>query len=168
MSSNFLAFVDESLLPLLLVRRRNNNLSELLNRILQLALSLIVVKTFLDRSVVIQLENASFVFAVEVSLPQSASRRHKFITNVQVPIFSVSIQFQVIFLIHIIDSDDSIVSLHRHILNSGYGVRHHLLKMMHFINVFLLVPEAGGLVHKDEVFILVVNHFRNVVKVHVL
>ena len=108
---------------------------------------------------IIETPDTTIVLAVEVALPQSASRSHKFITHVQVPILFISIQFQVVFLIHIVDSNDSIIPLHRHILHSGYGERYHLLEMVHLINVFLLVPETGWLIHKYKVFVFVINHF---------
>lgn len=40
--------------------------------------------------------------------------------------------------------------------------------MMHFVNVFLLIPKTIWLVNKNEVFIFVVDHSRHIVKVHVL
>lgn len=40
--------------------------------------------------------------------------------------------------------------------------------MVHLIYVLLLVPQTSGLVDEDQVFVLVVDHFGDVVKVHVL
>jgi len=40
--------------------------------------------------------------------------------------------------------------------------------MMHLVNVFLFVPEAGWLVNKYKVLVFVVYHFRYIVKVHIL
>ena len=40
--------------------------------------------------------------------------------------------------------------------------------MVHFVDILLLSPQASGLIHKDEIFILVVNHLGNIVEVGVL
>jgi len=58
--------------------------------------------------------------------------------------------------------------LHGHVLDGGDSEGDHLLKVVHLVHVLTLVPDTVGLINEDNVFILVVDHPRDVVQVHVL
>jgi len=138
------------------------------NSLLKLHINFHVRQGLLHGGATSHIEDTASVFVVEVVLPQSASVRHELFLNIEVPVLVIAVELKVILSVHVIDSDDTVVTLHRHILNGGDSIGDHLLHMVNFVNVFLLVPEAGGLVNKNKVLISVVNHLAYVVEINVL
>ena len=45
---------------------------------------------------------------------------------------------------------------------------YHLLKVMHFVDMFVLIPESVGSVDEHKIFVFVVSHLGDIVKVHIL
>ena len=114
------------------------------------------------------IEDGTVPLAVEVTSPEAACLRHELIFDIEVPIFILAVELEVLFLGHVIDRHYAVVLLQGMVVHSKDRVRHHLLKMMHLMDVLSLTPETIGLVDKDEILVLRVDHLTNVIEVHVL
>ena len=113
-------------------------------------------------------EDATVPLVFEVTLPEVAGLGHELILDIKVPIFILAVELEVLFLGHVIDRHYAVIFLHGMVVHGKDRVRHHLLKMMHLMDVLSLTPDAIGLIDKDQVLVLRVNNLANVIKVHVL
>ena len=101
-----------------------------------------------------QREDATVPLVFKVTLPKVAGLSHELILDIEVPIFILAVELEVLFLGHVIDRHYAVIFLLRMVVHSKDRVRHHLLKMMHLMDVLSLTPKAIGLVHKDEILVL--------------
>lgn len=115
-----------------------------------------------------QRENATMSLAFEVTLPEIAGLSHELVFDIKVPIFILAVELEILFLSHVIDRHYAVIFLQRMVVHGKDRVRHHLLKMVHLMDVLSLTPDAIGLVDKDQILILRVDHLANVIEVHVL
>ena len=109
---------------------------------------------FFVRGCVVEGEDATFVLVVKVSLPQLASLAHELVLEVEVPVLVITVELQVLLLGHIVNGHDTIVLLHGVVLEGGRGIWHHLLKVVHFVDVLSFVPDAVRLVDENEILVL--------------
>jgi hypothetical protein len=167
-AGNLLLFLDKTLLPLVFERAWDDDLTVLLDGVVEFTLDLDLGEGFLDGSSAVDVENASCVFVIKVAFPEAPCLSVELISAPQVPVLGVTIELKVVLGVHAVDSHDTVVTLHRHIFDCSDSIWHHLLQVVHLIYVLLLVPQTGGFVDEDQVLVLVVDHFGNVVKVHVL
>ena len=115
-----------------------------------------------------QRENATMSLAFEVTLPEIAGLSHELVFDIKVPIFILAVELEVLFLGHVIDRHYAVILLHRMVTHSKDGVRNHLFKMMHLMDILSLTPESIRLVDKDQILVLRVYHLADVIEVHVL
>jgi hypothetical protein len=94
---------------------------------LHLTINLHLCQRLLLTCLVCNLEYATVVFAIEIAFPQRSRVGHKFVFKVKIPIFVFSVELKIVSGIHIIHSQDTIVTLHRHIFHSCYCIGNHLL-----------------------------------------
>lgn len=160
--------VDEALLPFLLETRWHDDLTVLLNRVLQLTLDLDLLQFVVERGGVSLTENASLIFVVEVAFPQATSLSHELVSNIEVPVLLITVKLKIIFGVHAVNSHNTVVSLHAHVLDCGDSEWHHLFEVVHLVHVLTLVPETVWLINENKVFLLVVDHLGNVVEIHEL
>lgn len=113
-------------------------------------------------------ENATVPLAFEVTLPEISSLTHELVLDIKVPIFILAVKLEILFLGHVIDRHYAVIFLQRMVVHCKDRVRHHLLKMVHLMDVLSLTPDTIRLVDKDKILILRVNHLANVIEVHVL
>lgn len=66
-------------------------------------------------------------------------------------------------LSHVLDSHDTIWVIGRMILDCCNSRWDHLFKMMNFMDMALFTPESVWFSDKDEIFLLVVSHFGDIV-----
>ena len=115
-----------------------------------------------------ELENRTIALVIKVTVPERTCLSHEFVLEVQVPIFVFTVKFEVLALGHIVHSHNTVIFLHWVILECCNGIGHHLLKVVDLMNILGLIPDAIGLVHENQIFVLRVHHLANVVEVHVL
>ena len=99
-------------------------------------------------------EDATVPLVFEVTLPEIAGLGHELILDIKVPIFILAVELEVLFLRHVIDRHYAVIFLQGMVVHGKDRVRHHLLKMMHLMDVLSLTPNAIGLVDKDQVLVL--------------
>ena len=136
--------------------------------ILELAVDFHLHESFIVISGMVQFKDAAIVLAAEVTLPQASRRRHELVLHIHVPVLVLAVEFEVLALSHVVDGEDSIVLLLRVVLEGHDRVGDHLFKVMHFMHVLSLVPDAVWLVNEDKVLVFRVNHSADVIPVRVL
>lgn len=157
-----------ALFPVFLVSAGNNGLAMLGNGSLHLAVHFHLSECLFLACLMSNSEDASVIFTVEVALPQRSSVSHKLVLNIHVPVLIFSVEFQVVASVHIVNCQNAIITLHRHVLDCCNCIGHHLLKMVHFVYVLLLVPKTCGLVNEYQVLVFVVDHSGHIIEVGML
>ena len=147
---------------------RDLNFAVLGYSVLKLTVHFHLHEIFFVISCTVELEDATVVLGAEVSMPQLVSRADKLILEFKVPVLVLTVELEVLSLGHVVDSHDAVVLLHGVVLKGRRSKRDHLLEMMHLVHVLSLVPDAIGLVNKDKILVLRVDHLAHVVHVHVL
>jgi hypothetical protein len=82
-----------------------------------------------------------------------------------IPILIITVELKVVSSRHAINCQDPIITIHSHILVSSDWRGHCLFKVMHLINILVLIPEAIRSINKDQVLIFIVYHFGYIIEV---
>lgn len=152
---------------LLLVSLRRGNSAVLGDGLLKLTVNLKLSEGDFLVGTVRQIEDATIVL-VGVALPHAASLADEVLLDVHVPVFVLAVELEVVSLRHVVNGEDTVVTVHGKILNSSDRGGHHLLEVVNFVHMLSFTPEAVGTIDEHEVLVTVVHHLAHVVEVDVL
>lgn len=113
-------------------------------------------------------EVKSSILVLRLSFPKVSGLFHELRSKLSIPVLLVLVELELLSLGHVSDGDDTIILHRRHLLPGSNGGRHDVLKVVHFMDVLLLVPPGVGLVDENEILVLVVGHLGDVIEVDVI
>jgi len=137
------------------------------NSLLKLTINLELSEGNFFISTMSDIEDATIIL-VSIAQPHWAGLAEELFLDIHIPVFVLTVEFEVVSFWHVIDSKNAVIAIHCKILNSCNWCRNHLFKVVNFINMLGFSPEAIRAINKNKILVTVINHFANIIEVNVL